>query len=108
MSASESFPVTHAENIIVQLPWTPIKSTKQHLLDEMLRMYWNGVSRELGQIIQCLSEWQQGKLAAVHLEEEQNGEVCGYDTFLEKVNESSRSFAVSYGNIHPDMDFTQQ
>jgi hypothetical protein len=96
MSVSESFPKTHAEKCIVQLPWTPIKSTKENLLDQMLRMYWNGVLRELQYMILSLSDWQHNKLSAAILEED-DGTVCGYDTFLDQVSESSRAFAISYG-----------
>jgi hypothetical protein len=101
MSAFDSVPVNQDEKIILQLPWSPIKSTKETLLSELLQLYWNGVSRELEHMIICLSEWQHGKLSTVKLKEEEDTTICGYDTFLEQVNESSRAFAMSYGNINP-------
>lgn len=97
VSLSEFFPKTHAEKFIEQLPWTPIKSSKENLLEEMLRMYWNGVSRELEHIIMSLSNWQHNRFSAVVLEEEEDDIICGYETFLDQVSESSRAFAIRYG-----------
>jgi hypothetical protein len=105
MSLSESIPLTHVENKIFQLPWTPIKSAEDRLLEEMLRMYWSGVLREVEGIILDLSVWQKSRLSSVVLEEEKKGEdvVSGYETFLEQVSESSRAFAVRYGKTPNSM-----
>jgi hypothetical protein len=109
MSISESSQVTQADQVINQLPWTRIKSDQVTLLEEMLQMYWNGVAREVGRVVLCLSEWQQSKYSTIAVEEEddkrmeeeeqkkgKSGTNRGYETFLDQVSETSRAFAIRY------------
>ncbi|KAK3389152.1 hypothetical protein B0H63DRAFT_499379 [Podospora didyma] len=56
-----------------------------------------GIRRELVEVIRTLKAWQHADLRDVELKEEKDGvEICGFDTFLDQVSESSREFAVDY------------
>jgi hypothetical protein len=78
-------------------PWTPIAATKENLLENMLSMYWKGVTREVKYIILTLKDWQKPSLASVVLEEEKDYFVHGFDTFIDQVSKTSREFAAKYG-----------
>ena len=81
------------------LPWNPIESTPENLLetliDEMTKMYWDAVSKEIGNIILTLKLWQQEDFAET-LSEEKDGSVHGFDTFLDQVSENARRSAFRY------------
>lgn len=82
------------------LDWTYIPIPQQALLQELKKMYWNGVRRELIDIIFTLKTWQHEDFAQVVLSDEADQEIYGFDTFLDQVNESSRDFALQYGKHH--------
>jgi hypothetical protein len=93
-------------------PWTPIAATKENLLEQMLSMYWKGVTREVKYIILTLKDWQKQSLASVVLGEEKDYFVHGFDTFIDQVSETSRQFATEYGMeyfssyLHYDRTYT--
>lgn len=84
----------------IDLDWTAIPDPQQALLQELKKMYWNGVRRELIDIIFTLKTWQHEDFAQVALSDENDHEIYGFDTFLDQVNESSRDFALQYGRYH--------
>lgn len=93
-------PVANASSHVsngADLDWTSIPDPEQALLREVKKMYWSGVRRELIDIIFTLKTWQHEDFAQVVLSDETDQEVYGFDTFLDQVNESSRDFALLYG-----------
>ena len=82
------------------LDWTPIPNPQQALLRELKKLYWDGVRRELIDIIFTLKTWQHEDFEKVALSDETDEEIYGFDTFLDQVNESSRDFALQYGEHH--------
>lgn len=82
------------------LDWTFIPHPEHSLLQELKKLYWNGVRRELIDIIFTLKTWQHEDFAEVVLSDETDQEIYGFDTFLDQVNESSRDFALLYGEQH--------
>jgi hypothetical protein len=85
----------------VKLQWELIPNARDVLLSELESMYWNGVKRELKHITLTLKAWEQPELANTVLEDEINNEICGFDTFIDQVNEDSRDFALQYGQFPP-------
>jgi hypothetical protein len=79
--------------------WKEISDATNNLLQEMEKMYWNGVGRELIDIILTLKTWQQPEFADVEPEDEKDDEIYGFDTFLDQVNASSRAMAELYGKL---------
>ena len=82
------------------LEWTSIPNPQQALLRELKQLYWNGVRRELTDIIFTLKTWQHEDFEKVALSDETDQEIYGFDTFLDQVNESSRDFALQYCEHH--------
>ena len=82
------------------LEWTSIPDCQHVLFPELKKLYWNGVRRELIDIIFTLKTWQHEDFAQVALSDETDQEIYGFDTFLDQVNESSRDFALQYGEHH--------
>lgn len=82
------------------LDWTSIPNCQHALLQELKNLYWNGVRRELIDVIFTLKTWQHEDFAQVDLSDETDQEIYGFDTFLDQVNESSRDFALQYGKHH--------
>ena len=82
------------------LEWTSIPNPQQALLRELKQLYWNGVRRELTDIIFTLKTWQHKDFEKVALSDETDQEIYGFDTFLDQVNESSRDFALQYCEHH--------
>ena len=82
-----------------RLHWNPIESAPENLLetlvDEMTAMYWDAVSKEIGNIILTLKLWQQEDFVET-LSEEEDGPVHGFDTFLDQVSENARRSAFRY------------
>ena len=76
--------------------WTSVPNPQQALLQELQRLYWNGVRRELIEIIFTLKTWQHADFDKVALTDETDQEIYGFDTFLDQVIESSRDFALHY------------
>jgi len=92
--APQSSSITAAPN----LKWTKINGHVQEtLLSEMQKMYWDGVKRELTQILLTLRKWQQAKFDETILPDEKDDFIHGFDTFVDQVSDSSRDFAVRYG-----------
>ena len=89
----------HVDNGI-DLKWTSIPNPQQALLQELQQLYWNGVRRELMDIIFTLKTWQHNGFENVTLSDETDQEIYGFDTFLDQVNESSRDFALQYCEQH--------
>lgn len=72
------------------------ESSKMALAKDLQSLYWDGIRRELTQIILTLQEWQKPQHAGVKLEEETNTPVEGFEHFVDQVSESSRDFAWKY------------
>lgn len=77
--------------------WKEIPKAQEALLPELQKMFWNGVRRELIHIILTLKAWSHPDFRDVELEDENDKEIYGFDTFLDQFNESSREFALQYG-----------
>lgn len=85
--------ITRAPN----LKWQAVKGPVQEMLPlEMKSMYWQGVKRELGQIILTMKKWQSPEYAATILRDEEDNFIHGFDTFVDQVSEKSRQFAQRY------------
>ena len=78
------------------IKWTSVTNPRQALLQELQQIYWNGVRRELIEIIFTLKTWQHADFDKVALSDETDQEIYGFDTFLDQVIESSRDFALHY------------
>ena len=72
------------------------ESSKVALAEGLQSLYWDGVRRELTQMILTLQEWQKPQYATVELREETNMPVEGFEHFVDQVSESSRDFAWKY------------
>lgn len=72
---------------------------KEHLQQNIERLYWVGVEQELENIIRTLNTWQNIKNCDASLEDETIGNIHGYDTFLGQVSQEEREFAVQYGKL---------
>ncbi|KAI9933669.1 hypothetical protein MW887_008142 [Aspergillus wentii] len=66
------------------------------LVEELEKLYWHGVRRELENIISTLKLWQQEEYAEVNVNEE-NDKIHGFDTFVDGVCHQTRAFAIRYG-----------
>jgi hypothetical protein len=74
-----------------------IGPAKDHLENELLAIYWQGVRRELRYILQTLRKWQEPAFAKVSFEEENvAGLASGFSTFVDQVVLSSRQLASAY------------
>ncbi|KAH8696931.1 hypothetical protein GQ44DRAFT_694414 [Phaeosphaeriaceae sp. PMI808] len=74
-----------------------IGPAKDHLENELLALYWQGVKRELRYILQTLRKWQEPAFAKVSFEEENRADPnSGFDTFVKQVVLSSRQLASEY------------
>ncbi|KAI9765544.1 MAG: hypothetical protein M1839_005486 [Geoglossum umbratile] len=78
-------------------PWHEIPSPGENLMVRMREMYWAGVKHEMALILLTLREWQRPKYASIILQDENDSDIHGYDTFVDQVNEDSREFAERYG-----------
>jgi hypothetical protein len=78
--------------------WKTIPDPQHALFQELQEMYWNGIKRELKQIILTIRTWQSSEFANINLPDE-NGAMTGFDTFIDQVSESSRQFATQYGSF---------
>ncbi|KAH7128561.1 hypothetical protein B0J11DRAFT_567153 [Dendryphion nanum] len=85
-------PISHGK----KKEWKEIDNAAVALLPEVQKLYWNGVERELRDIISTLKAWEQLDPDGVTLEEEKSDEIYGFDTYIDQVSESSREFADLY------------
>ncbi len=81
-----------------KLDWAEIGAAQDVLLLELQAMFWDGVQRELKDMIRTLREWRSEELKDVRLEDEKNETIYGFDTFIDQVIESSREFSIQYGS----------
>lgn len=82
-----------------------IGSAGEHLQDELVRMYWIGVRRELTHIVLTLRRWQgegHADYSKTVLPDEEDHLIHGYDTFLDQVSHSSRNFAARNNEALPN------
>lgn len=79
------------------IPWQLVGPARDHLLDQLNDMYWDGVKGELEVIIRTLRTWQQPQYESVVLNDENDDFVHGFDTFIDQVSQKSRAFAARYG-----------
>ena len=84
---------------VKNVPWQPKNapvSSKEALTEEIYSLYWDGVRRELAQMILTLQEWQNPQFEHVKLEEEEKLQIEGFEHFVDQVSEGSRDFASKY------------
>ena len=91
----------HSENITPapSIPWQLVGPARDHLLDRLNKLYWDGVKVELEVIIRTLRTWQQPHYKSVVLVDESDDFVHGFDTFIDQVSQKSRAFATRYGTF---------
>jgi hypothetical protein len=73
------------------IPREKIGAAGDHLLSQILDLYWKAVIRDLEHIIRALRVWQQERYDA--LPEELDPLLHGFDFFLDQVRESRRQNA---------------
>ena len=97
----------HSDNITPapSIPWQLVGPARDHLLDRLNEMYWDGVKAELEVIIRTLRTWQQPQYESVVLKDETDGFVHGFDTFIDQVSQKSRAFAARYGTFAVESSF---
>lgn len=100
-SASASSP-SHVTNS-PSIPLEKIGPANSHLRDELLKMYWDGVRREIPPMLLTLRKWQR-QYAKVVLPDEEERHVHGYDTFVDAVSHTSRRFTQRYNSTHEQVD----
>ena len=81
-----------------KLQWAEIGAAQHVLLPQLEAMFWDSVRCELKEIIRTLRGWQGADLNEVELEDEEKGEIYGFDTFIDQVSESSREFSIEHGS----------
>ncbi|KAK5988534.1 hypothetical protein PT974_10017 [Cladobotryum mycophilum] len=73
------------------IPRKQIGPATIHLKQELVRLYWASVKRELPHILLTLRRWQvKSEYAKTVLDDETDDHIHGYDTFLNQVSHSSR------------------
>lgn len=95
-----SHPAIQESSNIIHAPKIPrheIGLAKDHLQQELLQMYWEGAKRELAHVVLSLKRWQEPGLQDIVLDDEMDGFIHGYDTFIDAVSHNSRKFAHLYG-----------
>lgn len=94
VSGSTNSPnITHASRV----PWTLVGPGNAHLLEELEKLYWQGMRTELENIVNTLRIWQQPEYSGVNIDEENDTHIHGFDTFIDQVSQQTRAFAVRYG-----------
>ena len=91
--AQSSNNITNAPDLL----WTAIGDSRNHLLEELKKLYWEGVKCELEVILFTLKKWQQPEYSSIILGEEDDDFIHGFDTFIDQVSQESRAFATRYG-----------
>ncbi|GKU20485.1 unnamed protein product [Fusarium langsethiae] len=74
------------------MPSTNIGLAAEHLQNELLKMYWQGVERELSYLLLTFCRWQSDKETSGLLPDEEDYHIHGYDTFVDQVSDISRQF----------------
>jgi hypothetical protein len=95
--SSSSTPSTGNITNQPDLPWNLVGDAETHLLQELKKLYWMGVKSDLEAILFTLKKWQQPEYASVVLDDEKDGFIHGFDTFIDQVCQESRAFATRYG-----------
>ena len=97
----------HSQNITPapSIPWQLVGPARDHLLDRLHELYWDGVKAELEVIIRTLRTWQQPHYKSVVLDDESDDFVHGFDTFIDQVSQKSRAFATRYGTFAVESSF---
>ncbi|KAF4440620.1 hypothetical protein F53441_12241 [Fusarium austroafricanum] len=88
--ASTSASSAHITNA-PPIPSTRLGPAASHLENELLRLYWQGVERELPYLLLTFRRWQS-RQDTNYLPDEQDDHIHGYDTFLDSVSDISRQF----------------
>lgn len=83
----------------VKKPWNLVGDANDHLLDELEDIYWNGIKNEIENVLSTLRVWQSPKYSNVVLDDESDDFIHGFDTFIDQVDEISRDFAESIGEL---------
>lgn len=86
---SGSGDITKAKN----LPWNLVGNAKDHLFNELEKLYWIGIKQELESVLWTLRAWQSPQYEKIRLLDESDDFVHGFDTFIDQVSEASRAFA---------------
>ncbi|KAM0553391.1 hypothetical protein ACHAPJ_007405 [Fusarium lateritium] len=87
-SASSGAHITNAPPI----PSTSIGPAAEHLENELLKMYWQGVERELPYLLLTFRRWQSRQDSSGFLPDEEDDHIHGFDTFLDSLSDTSRQF----------------
>ncbi|KAJ3542509.1 hypothetical protein NM208_g4061 [Fusarium decemcellulare] len=66
------------------IPHTTIGPAAEHLQNELLKMYWQGVERELPYLLLTMRRWQSREDSSELLPDEEDVHIHGYDTFLDQ------------------------
>ncbi|KAG4252959.1 hypothetical protein FPRO03_08408 [Fusarium proliferatum] len=74
------------------IPSTRLGPAADLLETELLRMYWEGVERELPYLLLTFGRWQSRPDTSDFLPEEEDDFIYGYDTFVDSVSDISRQF----------------
>ncbi|KAM5353712.1 hypothetical protein ACJ41O_000362 [Fusarium nematophilum] len=74
------------------IPRESIGPAAIHLENELQKMYWKGVERELPYLLLTMRRWQSREDSSTLLPDEEDAHIHGYDTFLDQVSQSSREF----------------
>jgi hypothetical protein len=70
------------------------------LVQQLETLYWEGVRREIENIIRTLKIFQAPEYADGLFDGVEESDVHGYDTFLDQVNQQARAFALRYRGFH--------
>ncbi|KAH7156722.1 hypothetical protein EDB81DRAFT_685386 [Dactylonectria macrodidyma] len=73
--------------------WHMVGPGKEHLIEELDKLYWEGVKADLENIIRTLKEWQQPEYADVAIDDENDDHLYGFDTFIDQVSREARKYA---------------
>ncbi|KAF4982823.1 hypothetical protein FZEAL_1615 [Fusarium zealandicum] len=74
------------------IPHTSIGPATGHLKNELVKMYWKGVEREIPYLLLTMRQWQSRDDCSELLPDEEDDLIYGYDTFLDQVSDISRQF----------------
>ncbi|ENH63159.1 hypothetical protein FOC1_g10009050 [Fusarium oxysporum f. sp. cubense race 1] len=74
------------------IPSTRLGPAADLLENELFRMYWEGVERELPYLLLTFGRWKSRQDTSDFLPEEEDDFIYGYDTFLDSVSDISRQF----------------
>lgn len=69
-------------------------------MQQLETLYWEGVRGEIENIIRTLKIFQAPEYADGLVDDVEENDVHGYDTFLDQVNQQARAFALRYREFH--------